>query len=118
VLLQLLLPFSSQKVRFFGPKISIVAPILLPGGPLFLSTGSIHIHPLLIQGHLVLIPILFLIPSPFPFDYFLHIPVIAVPILLLDGPLFLSLGLWKLLMVILLINFMSERPLSANLSNT
>jgi hypothetical protein len=48
VLLQLLLPFSSQKVRFFGPKISIVAPILLLGGPLFLSTGSIHIHPLMI----------------------------------------------------------------------
>jgi uncharacterized membrane protein len=72
----------------------------------------------LIQGHLVLIPILFLIPSPFPFDYFLHIPVIAVPILLLDGPLFLSLGLWKLLMVILLINFMLECPLLADLSNT
>jgi hypothetical protein len=77
-------------VHLFGPKISIVAPILLLDALLFLSS-----------------------------DCLLHIPLIAAPILLSDGLLGLSLGLWKLLMVIfLLINCLSDRLPSADVSIT
>jgi hypothetical protein len=52
-------------------------------------------------------------------DCHLHIPLIAAPILLSDGPLGLSLGLWKLLMVIfLLINCLLDCLPLADISIT